>query len=63
MNGLNHAVVRQPTFSPNDGEKVFLRLNEARKLTSKNADTIPQASVSLSTTCRLKPAACHLGSL
>lgn len=24
MHGLNHAVVRQPTFSPSIGEKVFL---------------------------------------
>ncbi len=50
MHGLNHAVVRQPTFSPNHGGKVFLCPNEACKLTSKKADTIPDSSVSLSLT-------------
>ena len=31
MHGLNHAVVRQPTFSPKAGEKVFLCLRSVKK--------------------------------
>lgn len=60
MHGLNHAVVRQPTFSPKAGEKVFLCLQEVRKLTSEQADRCPDSSAFSNFTCRLKLAACYL---
>jgi hypothetical protein len=60
MHGLTHAVVRQPTFSPGAGEKVFLCLQPAGKLTSKKADRRPDCSILPACMCRLKLAACYL---
>jgi hypothetical protein len=60
MHGLNHAVVRQLTFLPiNSGGKVFLCPEEASKLTSRQADKIPDSSFSPPLTCHLKLAACY----
>jgi hypothetical protein len=60
MHGLNHAVVRQPTFSIQPDGKVFLCLQPAGKLTSKKAVRRPDCSILPACMCRLKLAACYL---